>query len=403
MWGDSRNLEALGDCIQSEGDIIYFNLNNQVNKYGKKGERVIPSSPAGILCFDPKVGLYHRYAPSISPANLITVTDANVNTTTNILTKTAGTIYDTGNPVKYVHDPTDKIGGLQTGEIYYVIKLSSSTFKLATTRENALNGIAIDITSDGASNNYFLFLNVLDYGASHIERTGGIGLVDAPDHALDSMVFGGELLDYASSTNYEHFNFLVTGFKNIGYFVTPKIMSSQVQDKFQKLYVKNRPLKTGERIIVKSKSIDILGLPVTTPQDSVSCTWSSDNALYTSADLSEVEDFINNKNGECELEIISGAGAGQMSQIESINVQNGVYAITLKDTIEGAASTRVCDIIVENYKLLTTITNANNDTGFTEIPLDTSAKWMKFKFILEGSDVAIEEIQLVNDTHKPSK
>lgn len=43
-------------------------------------------------------------------------------------------------------------GGLTAGNTYYVIRLSSTTIKLATSRSNAVNGSAINITSTGTGN-----------------------------------------------------------------------------------------------------------------------------------------------------------------------------------------------------------------------------------------------------------
>lgn len=401
MWGDSQNPETFGDVMKVDGDVIYINVNTTYDDFGVKGERNLPQSPGGVYCYDPKVGLYHRYSPSISEVSRLTVTSGNINTTTNVLTTTAGTIPATGNPVKYIHSRTSKIGGLQTGTVYYVIKVSSTTLKLATTRQNALDGTAIDITSTGAATNYFMALDLVDYGTTHIERTGGIGQSEGQSHVLDGLLFGGELFRRDSTNNDAHLNFISAGFKNIGYVVTPKIFFQGVTDNTKKIYVRHRPLKTGDKITIKRKTKDVAGIPTTTPQDGVTCTWSSDRELYTTCNLSEVESFINDSSGECELEIISGAGAGQMSQIESITYDSGTYSIVLKDTIEGAASGRVGDIMIENWELLDTVTT-ENDKGIKEIPLDGSSKWSKFKIITEGVDVTIEDILIPSETHKPN-
>lgn len=399
-WGDSQNPEAYGDILKVDGDVIYININTTYKDFGKKGERNIPQSPGGVYCYDPKVGLYHRHAPSISSVSRLTVTSGNINTSTDVLTTTAGTIPATGNPVKYIHSRATNIGGLQTGTVYYVIKLSSSTFSLATTRQNALDGIKIDITGTGAATNYFMALDLIDYGSTHIRRTGAVALPELPNHVIDGLLFGGDLINDAGTSGIAHLNFISTGFKNIGVVVTPKVFSQGITDNAKKIYIRHRPLKEGDKITIKRKTKEIVGIPVTTPQDGTSCTWSSNRELYTTANLSEVEDFINNQNGECELEIISGAGAGQMSQIQSIAYDAGTYSIVLKDEIEGASATKVSDIIIENWVLLDTVTS-ENDKGYKEVPLEGSSKWSKFKLILEGTDVTIEDIQLPNATHKP--
>lgn len=402
-WGDSQNPESFGNNISVDGDIIYININTYYEQFGIKGERYLPSSPGGVWCYDPNVGLYHRYSPSISEVSRLTVTSDNVNTSTDVLTKSAGTIPATGNPVKYIYNRATRIGGLKTGEVYYIIKLSSTTFSLALTKQDALNGTAIDITGTGDTNNYFLALDLTDYGQSLIGRTGAIGQAERPTHVLDGLIFGSELQRINGVSTDAHLNFIVSGFKNIGYLVTPKIYSNQVEDSYKKLFIRHRPLKSGELISIKQKHEDIYGLPISTPQNSssVNCTWTSPSEFYTTADLSEAKTYLDLEGKrELECEIIAGSGAGGISQIESIYEESGTYSVVLKDDIEGASSGRVGDILIDNWVLIDTIDE--NSTGVKEISPDTTSKATKYKIILEGVDVTIEDLLLVNDTFKPA-
>lgn len=65
-----------------------------------------------------------------------------------ILTKTAHRL-QTGQELAYVSGTG--FTGLTAGTSYFVIRLGADTFKLATTRANALAGTAINITTDGTS------------------------------------------------------------------------------------------------------------------------------------------------------------------------------------------------------------------------------------------------------------
>ena len=395
-WGNSNDLEAWGNVLQVDGEIIYINVNSKVNPFGIKGEEYISNSPGGVLCYDAKVGLYHRYSPSISPAGMVTVLLAGVNVTTDILTANAGTIQKTGSPVKYLSSRTTKIGGLKTGTIYYSIRHTSTTFSLAETYADAVAGNKINLTSTGAATNYFMFVLVRDYGASRMRRTGGIGVAELPTHAIDNLVMGSELYEYDAAGTLEHMNFVVSGFKNIGYIVSAKITSQGVEDNTKKLFLKYRPLKAGEKIVVKMKDRNILGIPVTTPQDTVQCAWTDNNTFTTTADLSEVESFINNDGGECECEIIAGAGAGQMAQISSISVLNGTYTVNLAEEMDGAESGYICDILIENWKKLGEI-NDTETNGWEEFPIATSSKWVMFKVEFRGDeDLTLEELQIIN-------
>lgn len=398
-WGDSTNREMFGNALQVDGEVIYINISARLNTYGKKHEEYLVNYPTGVLCYDPKVGIYHRYAPSISKASLLTVTDANVDITNNILTKTAGTIPETGNPIKYTSQEGVEIGGLVVEEIYYVTKLNSTQFKLATTRQNAIDAINIDLTSTGSTNNYFLALDLVDFGASRAARTGGLALTGKSNALLENVIFGGDYYDSNSASNYDTICLSVYGFENRGYFVTPKISSDDIEDNNQKCLIKHRPLNTGDSIIVKYKDKDILGIPVSTPQSSIRCSWTDSDTFTTTADLSEVYTFINSNNGECECEITAGAGAGQMAQISSISYLSGTYTVNLAEEILGAASGNYCDIIIDNWKKIGEITSSNS-LGYQEFPIEKPSKWLKIKVELRGVDVAIEELQILNKSFK---
>lgn len=400
-WGDSYTRDILGDCTFGSDDLIYFNNNGLLKPYGTRYEKFLPNNMGGILCLDPKIGIYNRYTPSISTSSIISVTSANVNTTTDVLT-TAGTVPSTGSPIKYISDKSNHIGGLTTPTIYYCIKLSATTFNLATSKENAIAGIKIDLTSTGASTNYFMGLEVYDYGQSYATTTGAIAEVGEVTPTHDHLIFGSNLNDFDSTNDYVHLNVTVPDFENRGYAVTPKIESSQISDIAQKIFIKYRPLDTNDKIIAKVKTKDVLGLPVTTPQARVStnnqCVWSGADTFYTTngVDLSDAKTAFD-AGVELECEIIAGAGAGSMAKILDISYDSStnVYSVQLEEDIDGAASTRYCDIKIENWTVLDTITTDDAD-GFKEIPIGETTPWYKFKIELRGSNTTIEKAQIIN-------
>lgn len=395
-WGDSVNQQGVGDILEADGDIIYINIDGSTEQYGRKGEEYL--SPGGLWCFDPKVGLYHRMAPSISTASRLTVTASNVNTSTDVFTKTAGTIPPNGSPVKYVESPGNQIGGLLIGKVYYCIKLSSTTFQLATTRENALNNIPVDITAQSSSTSYFLGVNLLDYGQSYVLRTGAVASNDTTDLVRNQFVFAAEIQDHDSSSNLFHLCFDVDGLNNIGYIVTPKLIAQNVTNNTQNIYIRHRRLKEGEWIKIKSQTKEITGLPVTTPQHQNHCTWSGANEFYVTGDFSEAKTYLDN-GGELECEIIAGNGAGQMSQIESITCENGICSVVLEDEIEGVTSGNSCDVSIDAWDEKKTITET--DVEVSQIHVGEQSGWIKFKIIMYGTDVTIYEIPIAESFKKP--
>lgn len=405
IWGQSYSRDLLGDVMQVDGDVIHINMNGVLNASGKRYETYLQNNPGGIWCYDPKIGLYPRHSPSISPVNVLTVTSGNINTTTNILTKTAGTIPSTGSPIKYVFDRASLIGGLTTPTVYYCIKVSSTEFKLATTKDLAIAGTAIDITSTGAANNYFLALEVYDYGASITTKSGAIGLFDVNSETYRDMIFGAELNDFDGTGDSNHVNVLCSGFESRGYFVTPKIVSSAAQDVLQKLLTSYRPLKTGDKIIYKYKDQELEGLPVSSCQARTTalnrCSWTGADAFSTTMDLADAKTAFD-AGHELECEVIAGAGAGTLTKIDDISYSAGTYSVQLEEDVDGAAASRYCDVIIDNWRVITTITSSSRTEKnlFQHGDIGAKSAWFKIKGELRGTDVAIFDQKFISAVHQ---
>lgn len=77
-------------------------------------------------------------------------TISSTNTTTDVITVPDTTKLSTGTPIVFVSTATPPAPFVQ-GTTYYVINLSSTTLKIATSLDNALLGVAVDITSTGTA------------------------------------------------------------------------------------------------------------------------------------------------------------------------------------------------------------------------------------------------------------
>lgn len=395
VWGDFTNKIGFGDMLEVEGDLIYINVNSSVTT--NKLDNYIESMPGGIWCYDPEVGLYHTKSPSVSQMSILYVAQADVNTTEDRLTITnvfsypvSPTIPETGNPVKVT---SSTIGGLDYNKIYYIIKTSSTSFKLALTKEDAENFNAVDLTSQGGGASTFMVLDIKDYGQAQSYRPGGVALMGLMRYTYDGLIFGSEIADTNSATNYPHLNLSVAGFRNINYFVTGKVPSQNVEDNIQKLYLKYRPLKESDSIIVKYKNKDELDIP-----ELASCTVTSSTVLTTTSKIPRSYEYTE----ELECEIISGSGAGQMSKIASITENSGTYTITLEESLDGLVASDVCTIKIDNWTELETITG-DSSVNWTEIAVAKNSKWTKFKIVLDGSDITIEELLIINSPQLQAK
>lgn len=399
---ESQNRFSLGDVMQVEGDVIYINVNNDLNDFGNRDETYIENFPAGIWCFDPRVGLYHRYSPSVSKLTTTTITESNVNTTTNILTTIESIVPETGNPCVFTYNRADPIGGLTTSTIYYVIRVTTNQLKLAATYQNAIDAQAIDITAAPAGSQYIAFLDMQDYGLSLCQnRVGGIGVVSKATNLYDHLMFGGEYEDNNSTAKYAHGCMTVPLFENRGCLVTRKLESSQVTDNNKKIFIKFKPLGEGDAIVLKYKDRDIYGIPVATPQVGRNCVWTSTTTFTSTANLAHAKTAFDS-NVELECEVINGAGAGTYTRITNLTESLGTYTVTVADAVVGTGSGKYSNVIINNWTTIGTIDNTNTD-NWKEFPIANIAKWIMIKCELRGVNTTVEELQIINETHIPAK
>lgn len=392
------NTNSTGDIMLTDGDLIYIHIDGELSTEGTKGQVILSNFPGGIWCYDSAVGLYHKYSPSISQLSVITVLSGGVDTTNDLLTADSGTIPVTGSPIKFTFSPNTPIGGLTGGNVYYVINVSPTTFRLATTKENAENGVYIDLTSTGLATNYFQTLVLKDYGQTYLNTTGALTLTDTKNSIYAGLTHSFNGLN-ALGTSVNYFGMIVPEFDSIGYLVSPRLESSQVEDLMQKVFSKYYPLKSNDSITIKYKDEDVLGIPVATPFFGQSCTWTSNTTFTFSKDISEADSYLDDDSKELEVEIISGAGAGQMAQVSSITESSGTYTVTLTDEIEGVSASDTCNIIIDNWKKVGTITS-DDTLGYKEFSIESPSKFVKLKIILKGTDVKIEEILVPNAAYR---
>ena len=381
----------------TDGDVIYINISSELAQFGRRQEQYLINFPSGVWCFDPKVGLYHRWSPSLSIASVHFVAIAGVDTSTNIFTTTAGvygleTLPDTGNIVRISQGNNNMP---DEGKDYYIIKLSATTFKLANTKEEALAGSEIQVSTI-SDDIYMWSYDLKDYGDTLHTRTGVIALTGDQNRVYTDIIFGTSISDPTDLISIESLCVAVPFLENRGYFVTPKIFSSQIEDNANKLIVKFKPLKETDSIIVKIREKDVLGLPITS--SGLGATWTGDSEFFTSQDLSEAKEYLD-EGGELEIEFLAGVGGGVSSKITSIS-GTGPYAVELEDEVLGAEDGLKSEFAIYNWRALKTITSQENNLGYSDVIVGFPASWMQFKFELRGSDVTIEEISIHNSVNK---
>jgi hypothetical protein len=333
--------------------------------------------------------------------NVCVVLDSGVDTATDILTLDSGSVPSTGGMLRYTVAGSGAIGGLKLYHDYYVIKLSSSTFKLAETYEEAIAGASIDITSVGSTTNRFLSFEIVDFNAVDIDWAGAITGVNTYKDWSDHVIFGAEVLDYDSSSTFNHYLVTVPNVENRGYIVTPKIFAQGNTDTFQRFVVRFKPLTASDVIVVKEKSRDIFELPTTTQRATGGVSWIGSDAFTTTADIESVYNAFNAGHA-IEVEVLADASAGAMEQISAIDYDSGTYTVTLKHDVPYASGGKVSEVQFDNWKVVATInsTSAANSEGVVSVPIGVSSKWSMYKVELRGVYTTIEDVSVVSVPHK---
>lgn len=398
--GNSLTTNALGDSpFTVDGDVIYINVSLVLNEYGVKAEDRLENSPSGVWCYDPAVGLYHRYSPSISRAYVNSAATADVNTTTGVITVSAGTfgvetIPATGSIARLT---SDAIGGLTLNHDYYIIKDSSTTFRLAETKDDAISGNHITLTSQPATRAYFWMYDLIDYGQTQFNNPGAIAKVGFDNPIYQDIIFGGRY-KYTGLEAVDAICMTVPRLENRSYITSPKMFSDQVTDTAQKIFVKFRPLKSTDSILVKYRNKNLLGLP--TVSGSFEAIWTGADDFYTTQDLSEAKTYVD-RGDILEIKFTAGVGAGQAVKILSIDESGGTYNLVLEEDVLGAGSGLKSEYIITNWEVLRTITNDDNDDGFVEVTIDKGvSKFGQFQLELRGSEIAIEEAMFIKDINQ---
>lgn len=398
-FGDAQNNNALGNVFgYVAGDNIHINFGNDISIVSRDGARTLKTFPAGIWCYDPAVGLYQMYSPSISKLSMTAVTAADVNISTNILT-TSDTVPSTGNIARFISTGTAP-DGISINQDYYVIKVSSTTFKLAETREHARNGTAIDITSQGADTHRFIVIEHNDYGASQYLYPGACGSVGdvGNNYPIYTDIIAGARLNGTDGSDFDTLSIAVPWLENVGVIETRRYSSEVSEDAERGFEIRFKPLNNDSSIRVYSKTEDVLSFPLSTYNDSA--TWLGTNILTTARDLTAAQTYLES-GGAVLMEILSGAGGGNVVAVTSIKCEGGVCSVELEEDVFGVQSGYVCDFIIDNYRHEYTITSDNNEAGYVNVMTDMSAsKFAQFLIVPVGYDVTIEQYDYKSTPHK---
>ncbi len=120
-----------------------------------------------------------------------------------------------------------------------------------------------------------------------------------------------------------------------GYYVTTWFTSSEVQDKFERLWdTHKRFLTSTDKIVYKYRLIEEDPIQAT-------ITWTSTTTFTTTTDVSAYAPTATGFNGTSggEVEVLQGTGSGSCTHISSIVNNAGTYTVTLDTAVTGVTGT----------------------------------------------------------------
>jgi hypothetical protein len=384
-WADAQNeysiLSNRGMAV--DGDIVYFNITPTLED---NKNRYLPNVPGGLWCYDPKIGLYHRNSQTKTFFTLDSTQSGDVNTTTDVITLT--TAPATGE-ILYYDQGSLTIGGLPDHTFYFAINVSSTTIKLAKTYADAIAGNAIDLTSVSGSNGNFYIMTRNDWGDSYTRNRTSVLVLNSNLFNSDNAqrIIYANAIENKSATDDYGISVMQPLIEARGYFVTPKMFSPNIEDSFNTITLRYRPLKQGDEIRIKYRNQDIKNTQINVAESGGGrITWTSTTTFTTALDWSEVEEGW-------EVEIIGGQGAGHIAHVSEISETSGTYTVTLDDACSVVANTDKARAIAQNWTYLDTI-DYTYDKNWKSIPVDQPSSWIQVKVELRGRGVTIEELRV---------
>lgn len=381
-------------CLKSSGDNLYISFSDRENS-----RELLLNQPSGIWCYDPKVGLYNRY--SLSNSIVTSKNFLSVNTTTDQITVNSPAV-TTGTEVYYSTNGASGIAPLVNETKYYAIYVDSTHIRLATTLANALSNTYIDLTTAGdGTTEKLVFFNKTDYGQFYTDRQVGLAsinfTVQNPQYGTD-IVWSGELGSRTVPTaGDEYLGSVSPMVESRGYFVTPKVFSSDVTDTYNQVSIKYAPLNELDKIIVKFRvnddNLNQIDLGSNTNWE---ITWTSSTTFTTT-----YSGFSTAVVGD-EIEVLRGAAGGLLAHITVISLNAGTYTITIDETFNDYTSGDKSLAVFRNWTKLMTITSADSDE-YKMAQIAKTGTFIQLKIELRGIGTKIEAVQIDNVTQLPAK
>lgn len=243
-----------------------------------------------------------------------------------------------------------------------------------------------------------------DYGQNRLSQVGA--LFNSKSTSNSSALNGSLLVGYSyrADASSQRYAIGVVDSKNtiskVGYVVTTKIDTANVEETWQKIYATHKLLlDSTDKICLKYRTSEI-------PPVEGSITYTiqslgSTNVFTTTLNLSSFA------IGD-EVEITQGGGGGQIEHITAISEAGGTYTVTVANQITGAVFGNNT-ARARFQKWISLGEQIAQDIDFKEFPIAKSSSWIQLKLVMyfTGED-ELNYLQLVSQPHiltspKPAK
>lgn len=230
-----------------------------------------------------------------------------------------------------------------------------------------------------------------DFGQYKISKVGAIENFKLSTNTDGTFIAGAEYYTDATTTAIGAFidNSLDTVIKG-AYFITPKILSTNLVDTWQKIRIKYKKfLSASDKIVLKYR---------TEYEDTVEATitWTSTTTFTVPNTSVVVSNYWTAGTGN-EVEVIAGTGAGMCSHITNAVLAGGTWTVTVDETHTGATGTSIARF--NNWNKIGDIDDQLEN--YCELPMGADATWIQLKVfsIFTGKD-EIEEVGVENVKHQ---
>lgn len=376
--GNSTRGKVFNRGMVALGDRLYININGNVD-HGS-----VPAMKSGVWCFDSDTGLTH-YASNTT--DLRVADDFSISN--SIITTGSAHGLILGDAV--VFTTLSGLSGIESGIVYYAIPVTTTTLKVAASRQSAFDGTNLTITGTKAAGLLYYAPNS-NHGQLNGEQAGAIALTNYLDFPLSlyasDIIWGGSSNNNAGT---ERSALMVTSDRfNIGWFILQRVYTNSISQFWTTVY----PFFDGiwgsvERIIVKAQSKARQSLP----SREVEGVWLNTNTINTT-------DMVLNGVMEVgdEVVFVRGYGSGRTAHITAIDNSSSVTSITIDEDYGTVAGTSY--FYVTGYKKLQTITNERENPEFAQVALNSQSVWVNVKVEMRGFETAVSMLELVNSADK---